>query len=122
MMLSVASDRPVAPMTLEILTLVERVTRELALDYFVVGATARDILLYGVFGFDTGRATRDVDIAVALDGWPQFDLVKARLVETGACAPDGSTPHRFIPSTCFPLAASNSVRPRSPGPQTSPSS
>ena len=62
-MLSVASDRPVAPMTLEILILVERVTRELALDYFVIGATARDILLYGVFGFDTGRATRDVDFA-----------------------------------------------------------
>lgn len=95
-MLSVASDRPVAPMTLEILTLVERVLRELALDYFVMGAAARDILLYGVFGFDTGRATRDVDFAVALDSWPQFDLVKARLVETGAFAPDGSTPHRLF--------------------------
>ncbi|MBI2158748.1 MAG: hypothetical protein HYU26_17895 [Candidatus Rokubacteria bacterium] len=83
-------------MTLEILILVERVTRELALDYFVIGATARDILLSGVFGLDTGRATRDVDFAVALDSWPQFDLVKTRLVETGAFAPDENRPQRLF--------------------------
>ena len=67
-MLSLARDRPLAPLTLAVLTVVDRVARELGLDYFVTGATARDILLYGVFGIDTGRLTRDVDLAVALDG------------------------------------------------------
>ncbi len=95
-MLSVARDRPVAPMALEVLTLVHRIARELALDYFVTGAMAQDILLYGVFGLDPGRATLDMDLAVALDSWPQFDVVKARLVETGAFTPDGSKPHRLL--------------------------
>lgn len=72
-MLSVAPERPVASMTLAVLTLVDGVARELALDYFVTGAMARDILLYGVFGIDTGRGTLDVDLAVALDSWLQFD-------------------------------------------------
>ena len=86
-MLSIARERPVAPMTLAVLTLVDRLARELALDYFVTGAMAKDLVLYGVFGLDTGGATLDVDLAVALDSWQQFDVVKARLVETGAFTP-----------------------------------
>ena len=95
-MLSVAPERPVAPMTLAVLTFVDRVMRELTLDYFVTGAMARDILLYNVFGFDTGLGTLDVDLAIALDSWPQFDGVKARFVETGAFTPDSSKTHRLF--------------------------
>ena len=95
-MLCIARDRRLAPQTLAVLTVVDRVARELELDYFVTGAAARDILLYGVFGIDTGRATRDVDLALALDGWPQFDAVKARLVKTGAFTADRSVTHRLF--------------------------
>jgi predicted nucleotidyltransferase len=62
----------------------------------VTGATARDILLVGVFGLETGRGTRDVDLAVALDGWPAFEAMKARLVATGAFAADQQIVHRFF--------------------------
>jgi predicted nucleotidyltransferase len=79
-MLSVAPERPLDPVMLEALRRVDRVARELALDYFVVGAMARDILLTGVFGLSAGRATRDVDLAVAVEGWPQFEAIKARLI------------------------------------------
>src|SRR5262245_20844247 len=48
--LSVSPERSVPPATLEVLQAVDRVTRELGVDYFVLGATARDIVLYGVFG------------------------------------------------------------------------
>ena len=89
-MLSVAPERPVAAFALDVLALVDRVTRELALDYFVIGAMARDILLYHVLGLDTGRATLDVDLAVALDSWAEFDAIKARLIETGGCLPTGA--------------------------------
>jgi len=40
-------------------------------------------LLTHVFGIDTGRATRDVDFAIAVESWNQFDLFKARLVSGG---------------------------------------
>lgn len=95
-MLSVARERRIAPTTLAILTLVDRIARELALDCFVTGAMARDIVLYGVFGIDTGRRTLDVDLAVALDSWPQFDAVKERLIGTGAFAPDRSMMNRLF--------------------------
>jgi len=95
-MLSVARERPVAPTTLAVLTLVDRIAREQKLAYFVTGATARDIVLYNVFGVNTGRLTLDVDLAVALDSWSQFDMVKERLIGTGAFTPDRGTMHRLF--------------------------
>jgi len=94
-MLSVARERPLDPATLEILRQFDRVAGELALEYFVVGAMARDILLNGVFGLAAGRATRDVDLAVAVEGWPQFEAIKVRLVGTGAFDSDGRAAQRL---------------------------
>jgi len=91
----VSPERPLNPVTLDVLRQVDRVARELVLDYFVVGAMARDILLSGVFGLDTGRATLDVDLAVAVEGWPQFEAIKARLVETGTFVPHEKVVHKL---------------------------
>jgi len=95
-MLSVARDRPVDPLAIEILKQVDPVARALGIEYLVTGATARDILLVGVFGLETGRGTRDVDLAIAIDGWPQFEAIKRRLVETGAFEADQRVIHRLF--------------------------
>ena len=55
-MLSVPPDRPVDPLAIEILKQVDPVARGLGIDYFVTGATARDILLVGVFGLEPGHS------------------------------------------------------------------
>jgi predicted nucleotidyltransferase len=94
--LSVPPERAPARTTLVVLTAVDRVARDLRLDYFVTGATARDILLNGVYGIETGRATMDVDLAVAIETWSHFDAVKARLVASGAFAADDRIPHKLI--------------------------
>lgn len=94
-MLSVPSERSLPARTLEVLKLVDRVARELRVDYFVTGAMARDILLHGVFGIDPGRGTLDVDLAVAVQDWRQFELVKTRLVATNAFTAEERTPHRL---------------------------
>ena len=94
-MLSVAHDRPVDPLTLAILRRVDSLVQELGIDYFVAGAIARDILMTGVFGLDTGRATRDVDLAVAVEGWAQFEAIKSRLIDTGQFAPAGKPAQRL---------------------------
>jgi predicted nucleotidyltransferase len=95
-MLSVAPDRPVDPLAIAILKQVDLVVRALGIDYLVTGATARDILLGGVFGLETGRGTRDVDLAIAVDSWPQFETLKMRLVETGVFAADEQIIHKLF--------------------------
>ena len=81
--LSVKPDRPVDPLIIAVSREIESLARELKLPYFLAGAMARDIVLTNVFGIDIGRATRDVDFAVAVADWGQFDLVKRKLLETG---------------------------------------
>lgn len=95
-MLSVAPDRPVDPLAIAILRQVDPVARALGVEYLVTGATARDILLVGVFGLETGRGTRDVDLAIAVDGWPAFEAMRTRLVATGAFAADERIVHRLF--------------------------
>jgi len=95
-MLCVAPDRPVDQVVVEMLRHIDDVARELGVEYFVTGATARDILLDGVYGLDTGRATRDVDLAIALDGWQRFEALKERLVDTTKFAPDNQVIHRLF--------------------------
>jgi len=94
-MFSVPPERRLDPFMLEVLRHVDRVVRELSLDSFVVGAMAREILLSGVFGLSAGRATRDVDLAVAVKGWHEFEAIKARLVGTGAFISDERIAHRL---------------------------
>lgn len=94
-MLSVPPERRLDSVMVEVLRHVDRVARDLTVDYFVVGAMARDILLAGVFGLSAGRATRDVDLAVAMRGWREFEAMKARLVQTEAFRSDDRIAQRL---------------------------
>src|SRR4029077_12636391 len=47
-------------------------------------------------GLETGRATLDVDLAAAVDSWPEFERIKTRLVETGEVTTDEMRPHRLF--------------------------
>ena len=49
---------------LEILETIEKVSRSLSMDFFVVGATARDIILECAYGISNLRATQDIDFGV----------------------------------------------------------
>ncbi|MBK7472744.1 MAG: nucleotidyl transferase AbiEii/AbiGii toxin family protein [Betaproteobacteria bacterium] len=82
-------------MTLAVLRAIAETTHGLGLPYFVAGAMARDILLTNVFGIDTGRATRDVDFAVAVEDWDQFEIVKEKLTASGQFTPAEKAAHRL---------------------------
>ncbi|HEX3473278.1 MAG TPA: nucleotidyl transferase AbiEii/AbiGii toxin family protein, partial [Silvibacterium sp.] len=79
----VDESRALDPVTLHILSVVNRVAAELEIPYIVVGATARDLLLTHVFGIPVMRATADVDFAIAVDTWERFHQLRAALLATG---------------------------------------
>lgn len=82
-MLSVRADKPVDADIVDVLRAVEVVASGLSVPHFLVGATARDVLLVHVFGLPPGRATRDVDFALVMPDWGTFEKVKADLQDTG---------------------------------------
>lgn len=83
-------------MLLDILRRVDAVTHELGIEYFVGGALARDLILSHVFGKDTGRATRDVDLGICIDDWSRLDALRVRLIEGGYFAVQPGVAHRLI--------------------------
>jgi predicted nucleotidyltransferase len=78
-MLKINPARPLDPIVLTILQAVKRATLESGIVTMVVGATARDILLTHVFGLPVQRATADIDFAIAVKDWKQFDQLKNTL-------------------------------------------
>jgi predicted nucleotidyltransferase len=74
--LSISPERPIDPVTLNILELIDKLLRAAKIPYMLVGAAARDLLLYHVFGHTVTRATYDLDFAVLVDSWEQFAIVK----------------------------------------------
>src|SRR5688572_29944180 len=80
---------------IEVLCAVDAAARDLSIDYFVAGAIARDIVLLNVFGIDTIRATRDIDLAVHVASWDQFAALKARLVESHGFVRANGAPQRL---------------------------
>ncbi|NBC18682.1 MAG: hypothetical protein GVY18_15365 [Bacteroidetes bacterium] len=62
-------------------------------DFFVIGAAALDLLLRHVHGVRHLRTTKDVDAAIAVASWDEYDAVLARLCEAHGFEP-GRAPHR----------------------------
>jgi predicted nucleotidyltransferase len=94
-MYRILNDKPLNPVTLVVLRTLQKIAEKFRADYFVIGATARDILMSHVFGIDVGRATRDVDFAIALEDWHQFDAIKNELMVLGDFQPAAGQSHRL---------------------------
>jgi len=94
--LSLKTDRPVDSLTIEILKTIDPVLRELACPYMLVGATARDLLLFHVYGNQPLRATVDVDFAIAVESWEKFSVVLHSILRSGLFKPFDRVPHRLF--------------------------
>lgn len=91
---TVPESRPVSASIVKILFVVDHVATTHGCHYVVVGATARDLMLYHVFGIPVSRATRDVDFAIAVESWDTFQSVRAALLNIEHFTP-GKTLHRL---------------------------
>lgn len=77
------------------LTGVARAAEALGVRWFVIGATARFLLLEQVYGLEAGRATADVDFAVALETWDEYARLVDELTKRFGFRQDHARPHRL---------------------------
>lgn len=70
-----------------ILIEIEKIAQKRGLSFFIVGATARDIILEHQFNIKPSRATIDIDIGIFVSGWDQFELLKDELLSLGEFRP-----------------------------------
>ena len=72
----------VDPSLVRVLRVLDPIARSSQCEYFLAGATARDLILVNVHGLRPGRATRDIDFGIAVESWAQFELLKEKLLAT----------------------------------------
>jgi predicted nucleotidyltransferase len=65
-----------------VLRVLDQIARSSKCEYFLAGATARDLILVNVHGLRPGCATRDIDFGIAVESWTQFERLKERLFAT----------------------------------------
>lgn len=97
--LQLRADRPLEPGRYATLAALDGTLKRLQCPYMLVGATARDILLYNVFGQRVLRATQDVDIAILIDSWTRFQTVKSEILRTPDFQPSTAQPYRVLHKT-----------------------
>ncbi len=94
-MRNIRLDRPLDTTLLHVLRAVADEAKVAGIDYMLVGATARDILLTHVFDLPFGRATYDIDFAVAVASWEKFEQMKTGLISRPGFAPDNKSKQRL---------------------------
>jgi predicted nucleotidyltransferase len=76
------SDK-ISPTISKILIVIDEVAKKNNVDFFVAGATARDIILNTVYGIKVHRATNDIDFAIRINSWEQFNSISKDIIRRG---------------------------------------
>jgi predicted nucleotidyltransferase len=92
--LEIRPDRPLKAEHLAILQIFDGVAQSLNIDYFLVGAQARDLVLGHVFNKRTGQATYDLDLGVCVEDWHKFAKLKSSLIAMGYFT-EGKAPQKM---------------------------
>jgi predicted nucleotidyltransferase len=82
--------------TVEILQKVTSVAKKLRIPIFLIGATARDLVLEYGYKLPKSKKTRDIDFGVAVSDWQEYEKLKSELVNTGNFSLDSKAEHRLV--------------------------
>lgn len=81
--LTISSKKIGNPLLVELLRKLSVSFNRMHREFYVIGATARDIILKQVVGSESKRRTMDLDIAIAIPNWEAFAEVQDVLVADG---------------------------------------
>lgn len=83
MNLNISSEKIDNPLLIDLLRQLNRSFSKIDSDFFVIGATARDIIVNGLAYTAVRRKTKDLDIAIAVTGWDKYNEICRILVADG---------------------------------------
>jgi predicted nucleotidyltransferase len=66
------------------------------IDILLVGATARDLLLFYAHGIKVARGTEDIDLAFAVASWTDFEKLRKSLLSSDDFRSHSSGAHRLL--------------------------
>ncbi len=66
------------------------------IDILLVGATARDLLLFSAHGIKAARGTEDIDLGFAIASWSHFEKLRQLLLSSDKFEPHPGGAHRLL--------------------------
>jgi predicted nucleotidyltransferase len=92
----------ISSIIVDILESIKKIVDSLDIPFFVVGAAARDFILYYGFDIEIRRATEDMDLGVMVKDWNRFSQLSEEMVESELFE-RGKDPQRFYYKGDFPI-------------------
>ena len=83
MIFRISSEKIGNPLLMDLLRKISKCFAEMNQVYFVIGATARDLIVRQLVGIASSRRTRDLDLAIAIPDWSAFDDITEALLARG---------------------------------------
>ena len=83
MKIQISSEKLGNPQLAELLKVLVVCFKELDSQFYVIGATAKDIVMRQLMAVSSCRRTQDLDIAVAISDWKRFDEISDALQKAG---------------------------------------
>jgi len=99
---NISSDKFQHPLLKPILEKLTDYFSKEGIHFYVIGATARDIIMQ-IHDEKVGRATHDLDIAIAISNWDEFQKVEEGIVNIEGFEKDKTQKQRFIYLNDFQL-------------------
>ncbi|HWP93533.1 MAG TPA: hypothetical protein VNN20_15175 [Thermodesulfobacteriota bacterium] len=90
------------PLTVSIYETIAKVADSSGIKYFIVGASARDMILSYGYGINTTRATVDIDIGIQVSSWEDYKKLSKDLVQTGRFTKSRES-QRFLFNNSIPI-------------------
>lgn len=81
--LIISSEKIGNPLLVELLRKLIDSFNKMDREFYVIGATARDIIMQQLLDTASSRRTKDLDIAIAIPDWDTFEQVKQSLIADG---------------------------------------
>lgn len=79
----ISSEKISNPLLIELLKKLAYCFDKIGLPFYVIGATARDIIMRQLTDTASSRKTRDLDIAIAIPDWTKFEEISRTLQNAG---------------------------------------
>ncbi len=73
------------------------------MDFFVVGALVRILILEQYYNISTGVATLDIDIAITVVDWEHYEKLRGSLIFSRSFTPDPKVYHRLRFKDKYPV-------------------
>jgi len=100
--ISLTLSKKLDRVTVKLFSTISSASDQCGIEFVVIGATARDVILHYVYGIAIRRLTKDVDIAIIINEWGKFDKLKSALLATKSFS-ETRVQHRLIFHDTLPL-------------------